>query len=432
MAAAPIKTPPLPPGFELINIDNDSLPPLPEGFELVPPEKQISRARSLISAPIRGLIEGAGDILDAAPAKYPRKGVEAMAKRFLPSRDLPLERGLHRAGRLAPLAATGGEGVIAKIARTGAGALAGQIAEEVGAPDYIQSLAELSAFMVPKIGGKLQPSKSQKEAVDFLKSKGLTEREITPLIQSEKKLRRLGKFASKSEETAETLKSAGKKLGQGFEELKETAQAKGASLPRNKMTPFFEELDKTLNKISPRFKRLLKQDFEDFENSKMGFNDFVDFWQDINQTVKGQTGGRGVLNILKEPLQKGMKEIDPGLTQEFNKLNEFYSKKNKIGKILAPRQIDELLEAGKIYGMIGAIASGNFGIITKLLGAVAGRNLTKQLLTNPKLQNLSNQMLKSINQNKFPAALKAFSAFKKEYGPLTGKPGEEEIGDKAD
>ncbi len=391
-----------------------------EIFSFAEKKKQPSRARSIVSAPVKGFAKEALDILQASPVKgpIPFKGQQAIVEKLLPTQDRPLEKGLERAGKLAPLAATGGEGLLAKGIRTGVGALAGQTAEELGAPEYIQSLAELASFMAPKISGKLQPTKSQKEAVEFLRSKGLTDKEITPLIQSEK--------------TSERLQEVHEKLGQGYEELKTEAKSKNLSLPKEKMTSFFDNFDKTLQNISPRFRRLLKEDIGDFENSRMGFNDFVDFWQDINGTVKGQTGGRAVLNRLKEPLQKGLQDIDPALAKDFNKLNEFYSKKAKVAKLLSPKQLDDLFEAGKVYGAIGAIANGNMGFIKNIFGAVAGRGLVREMLTNPRLQNLSNQMLKALSQNKLQNAKKIYDVFKKEYGKLPAeKPNNKENSNKS-
>jgi hypothetical protein len=414
-----MKLPPLPEGFELES-SGSSLPPLPPGFELVNPQQSPSRKRSLINAPLKGFIKGAKELNPISPENIakliiPSNNQEKLIEKVIPTQNRPLEKGLERVGRLAPMAATGGEGLIAKGVRTGLGAIGGQIAEEFGAPEGLQSLAELSAFIGPKFSSKLTPAKSQEKALEFLKRKGLSDKEITPLIQSEKKLRKLGKFASKKESTGETLKTAGEKIGQGFEDLKVKAKESNAYLPRDKTGAFLDEFDKSLNSIRPRFKRLLGDDVKDFENSRMGFNDIVDFWQDINATVKGQEGGRAVLNKLKGPLQKGLQDINPELANEFNLLNEFYAKKAKVGKLLAPKQIDEFLDAGKTFGLMASIATGNIGFIKKILGTIAGRNIANSLLTNPRLQNLSNQMLKAINNNKIPESLKIFSTFQREF-----------------
>jgi len=425
-----IDLPPLPEGFELES-KSSSYPPLPPGFEIIPPKEPTSRKRSLINAPLKGLIKGSKELNPISPENIanlivPSDKKTKMIEKSFPTLNKPLEKGLERAGRLAIQAAGGGEGIVAKGVRTGLGALGGQIAEELGAPEGLQSLAELSAFMSPKLSSKLSPSKAQEKSVEFLRRKGLSDKEITPLLQSEKKLRKLGKFASKKESTAETLKGAGEKIGQGFEDLKIRAKDSKAYLPREKMQSFLDEFDKTLNSIRPRFKRLLGDDVKDFENSRMGFNDIVDFWQDINSTVKGQEGGRAVLNKLKAPLQKGLQDISPELATEFNQLNEFYAKKAKVGKLLSPRQLDDFLDAGKTFGLMASIATGNIGFIKKILGTIVGRNVANSLLTNPRLQNLSNQMLKSINSNKIPESLKIFSIFQREFDKSKVKPRNDE------
>src|SRR6267378_430348 len=140
-----IDLPPLPEGFELES-KSSSYPPLPPGFEIIPPKEPTSRKRSLINAPLKGLIKGSKELNPISPENIanlivPSDKKTKMIEKSFPTLNKPLEKGLERAGRLAIQAAGGGEGIVAKGVRTGLGALGGQIAEELGAPEGLQSLA---------------------------------------------------------------------------------------------------------------------------------------------------------------------------------------------------------------------------------------------------------------------------------------------------
>ena len=129
---------------------------------------ETSRTRSLLSAAPKGAVKGALELASMAdPIKY-LLGVsdttphqKQAIEKTLPTQEKPLEKGLERAGRLAVQAAGGGESFLAKGLRAGAGAVGGQLAEEMGAPEWAQNLAELAAFMSPSLAKKLKPTPSQ-------------------------------------------------------------------------------------------------------------------------------------------------------------------------------------------------------------------------------------------------------------------------------
>lgn len=387
----------------------------PEYGEVVP---NPSRARSLISAPIKGLFQGIQDVasqsLTHVPGPIGPKLQKKLLDKLLPTKEKALEGGLERAGRLAPLTLGGGESLLAKGIRTGVGAIGGEALKQAGAPEWAQSLAELSAFMAPKLSGKLQPKPSQKEAVEFLRGKGLTDKEITPLLQEEKRLRRLAPYAHKGERTRESLAGAHEKLGQGYQNIKKEGKELASGLNRQQSKEFTSKIEDKLEDISPDFQRLIKDNLKDIRNKEITFNRLYDFYQDINRKIKGVEGGKAVLGILKEPILEGLRDINPRLAKDFESINRFYAKKSQVAGILSPRQVEDLLDLGESYGALVGIATADPGLIAKTLGLIGGRAITEQLLTNPRLQNLSNQMLKAIKDNKLPLARKFLQVFKKE------------------
>ena len=331
-------------------------------------------------------------------------------EKVLPTQEKPLEKGLEKAGRLGVSAIGGPESLLAKGARVGAGALGSQLAEEAGAPEELQSLIELAAFMSPKFGKNLVPRKSQKEAVDFLRQQGLTDKEITPLIRKENFLNRtLSRIASKGKKTEKLGEATKSKLGAGFDVLKEEGAEK--FIKGSDAVAFDDKISDVIGKINPRFGRLIEKDVEALRNKGVSQKNIIDFWQDINAIVKKEEGGKAVLGILKKPLLEGLEKIDPEAAKKFVNLNNFYAKSQRFQKSLKPGLTEKLLTGGKYLGLIGSIATLNFGFLPKIIGVESARALSRELLINPRLQNLSLQITKSLAGNKLPVALRTYRMF---------------------
>lgn len=404
----------------LIPIDNAPEEVSDFRSRLIPIQEGPSRGRSLISAPIKGAVKGAVELAQITDPLKALLGLSELnphqqqaIERTLPTQDRPLEKGLQRAGRLAVSAAGGGESLLAKGIRTGVGAGLGQLAEEAGAPESIQGLAELSAFVSPKFGKKIIPKQSQKKAIDFLRGEGLTEEQITPLIKSDNFINRsLFKISSKgkkAEKLAEGMKSA---LGSRYDILKESGSQK--FLKGVDVTAFDDKLHGVLEKINPRFSRLIEKDVESLRNKGISQKNLIDFYQDINAVVGKQEGGKAVLNILKNPIIEGLHKIDPESARKFTRLNEFYAKSRKFSKSIKPGIVEKVFSGTRSLATLGSIAMGQFGFLPKLIGTHAAQLLARELTTNPRLQNLSLQMAKSLSSNQIPAALRTFKIFQEE------------------
>jgi hypothetical protein len=386
-------------------------------FELI--DDKPSRTRSIASAPIKGAVKGAHELAsfrdpiqkilglnDLKPNE--RKAIE----KILPTQDKSLEKGLERAGRLAVSTIGGPESLLAQGARVAGGAALGQVAEEAGAPEWAQGLAELAAFMSPKFGKELLPRKSQREAVDFLRGKGLSDKEIAPLIKKENVISRNLKRLSVSERLKESAQSTSEKIGENYNILK--SQGKEKFLKGADAVAFDDKLSERLGEITPGFGRLIEKSVEDLRNKGISQKNLIDFYQDINRTVKGQVGGKAVLNSLKPIILEGLEKIDPAAAKEYQLINEFYSKNKKFLKSVTPGIGHQVYSAGKILGTIGSLALGNFWVLKGWMSEKAIRELSKQFLTNPRLQNLGKQVVESIKSNKMSVARELSKRFEKE------------------
>jgi len=376
--------------------------------------ESISPVKSRTHALVKGVVKGAEDIGRLSPVRGPisPEASTRLLNRFLPSENEPIERFTERISRGLTAGAIGGPE--AALLSGGGEALA-QAAQEAGAPDWAQHLASLIPFLKGK--GGLSPTKGQKEAVEFLRAKGLTDKEITPLLKSEKVLERLAKYAHKGARVQKPLKGAHEKLGAGFGELKEAG--KTMYMPREKVTPFVEDLDKTYDKLTPDFKKLVTQNIEDLKSNPLSARSLIDFWQDINNKMRkasreGIKGGREVLGILKEPVGKALKEINPLAAKEFQQLNEFYAKNQRALATLKPKQMDHLIDIAEDLGALGSLVTGNLNYLQKFLGIAAGRILATELIINPKLQNITNRMGQALAKNQIGIYQKLLSKFQEE------------------
>ena len=395
--------------------------------EIVQERSQPSKGRSVASAYPKGLIKGATDLASlkdpfaqllgaAGVSKVQEKALEE----GLPTRDEPLEGFLERAGKLTPAVVGGGGSVAGRAARTALGAGLGELTKQYGGGPIAQGIAETAGFVAPGFGKKLIPSKGQKEAVDFLRNEGFAENEIVPLIKSENFINRFfSKVIPKGKKETQLGQTIKEKLGSGFDILKK--EGEGKSLTGSAAVQFDDTLSDVLSKINPRFARLIEKDVEALRDRGISQKNLIDFYQDINAVVKNQSGGKAVLNILKKPILEGLKKIDPEAAKKFNQLNALYARGATFMKNLKPGVIDKLFSGARGLATLGSLVIGNLSFLGKALGTHAAQSVIRELLLNPRLQNLHLQMMKAVSQNKLPVALRIMHHFAQELRKTNAK-----------
>ena len=152
-----------------------------------------SRTQSLASAFPKGLIKGAANF-SPLPNFGPVSNQlgEKLTEQFLPTqKGRNAEDILEFTGEAAPLALFGEGGLARKGLQAAAGGLAKKGAKELNLPEWAQDLVGGVGMVAPQVAENLvakgiRSATKQKGIVDFLKSKGLTDQEITPIIQDQK------------------------------------------------------------------------------------------------------------------------------------------------------------------------------------------------------------------------------------------------------
>lgn len=402
---------------------DDFFTPLPEGSQassqapqddFFTPVKEPSRARSLLGAFPKGVLQAVQSINPfQPPGPISGKGAEKAIERIFPTQEKLPEQLLQRGGKLATFLAGGRGSLVGKAARAGVGALAGQTVKELGGGEIAQDIAELSSMALPDLAKQIPAKQAQQRVVNFLRQKGFTENEITPLLQSPKKLARYAKFATKSEKTNKLMRDIYGKFDNVYSSIREQGQNL-PGLTTEQLSKFEGEFQKTLDKIPKYYRKKMTEEIADLNNSPMKFSDFIDFYQAINAEIGPVKGGRAVLGTLKAPIENAMKELSPELAKDYQLANELYGKRIDVTKHLRTSQIDDLIDLGEAGALIGGIADQNLGLIGKVLGISGARRLAREMLINPRLQNKSLRMLEAVKKNHLPLAIKLYESFKED------------------
>lgn len=296
----------------------------------------------------------------------------------------------------------------------GASGIAGQSIREAGGPEWAASTTEIGGSLLPSvISKKLIPSgKAAKDIVNSGRNIGLTEELITPLIQSEKKVATLSKVARKGSRTKEVFGKIKEKLGDSYNTIKSSKDAK-VNLPnadqiklRRDFGQIRNDLSKTLAPSPDKESALnyIEKSLETLRNTNITPEYLVNFWQDINKSVKWNSisGGKKALAQLKEPVSNILEKVSPRLAKDFEMTNDLYSKYAQISKKLKPDIIDSIVNKAEILGAPAAglaLAQGNPWALIGLGSESSLRLLSREMLINPYFQNVAKKLVTNFNQS---------------------------------
>lgn len=411
--------------------------------------EELSRTRSLASALPKGAIKSVKGIADLvnlpmdyvlsklAPEFSQKKQQMKMAQdeaieRFLPTQKKGLEDILEFTGENLPIAAFGPGAALAKGGQALAGGLAKKGAKELNLPEWAQDVASGLGMNAPgiakgAISKTLMPSKSQKPTVDYLKSKGLTDKQIVPLLQTEKKLSYLSKIATKYPEKSPVLKDIQKGLGNAYAQIFEKGAQK--NLTGKGLEMFTSDLQKTVDKLPPRFRETLKKDIDRLFAEPITYSSLAQFKDAVNDSIRGLTGktSKGVLGILKDPTNKAMSYLDKDLFKEEIFLDGLYGKMKDFSRKMTSKQTEGWFKLSKVAPAAIALMTLKFAAAPKLATtAVAAPYAAKQILTNPRFQRMHAKMWDAFNKNNISNVIKMSNLIEKEFGPISVDHVEEE------
>lgn len=379
----------------------------------------LSRIQSLAHAPAKGAVKRAGDIagfVQSIAPFLPKGGLtQEKAHKFAEEKFPTFEKGpekfLERAGGVATEALLSPGGLAAKAIQIPLGAGLGYAAEELGLPEWAQSIAEGFAFFYK--GGKKVPLKAdQKKLGEFLRNQGLTENEITPLLKTPEQINRWSGMASKGKKSRELMESIYHKSGKIYDSI--TVDAKNLPPLNNQAkTKILNDFTGIWNNLPDKFRKLIEKDVQDFlTKGRAGVEDLINLDKDINAVIGAEHGGRAAVGLFKEPIMDAIRSVNPKIAEDYSLAKELYGTRAKVkGSLVNPKDFDKFLDAGEAYALGMGIFNRDIGMIQKVLGVAGGRVLAREMLINPRLQNISIRIGEALKKNKYLLAEKYLRSF---------------------
>lgn len=339
------------------------------------------------------------------------------------------------AGEFSGTALAGGE---AGLIPGAAGAL-GESIREAGLPDWLASIVELVAGPTGEFGKKLTKpttqgamrdvlSKAKKELYDRFKSIGLSDQEITPLLQGEKKVGRLGPIAKKTETAKKAIFETSQK---GISELYNPIKKEAASLG----TMSQEQMAKLQGNLKHELQNLQKT-MKGSPEKEAAVAYLEDLIGKTEGTIIGQKGepisyrlqspeslidtiidiNRGPhwdqLKPVKDVIKKSLHEVDPKLAKKYDLTNEAFAKIKNLQKQIGLDGYEKLLTFGETGSFLLGLGTGNIPLMAGAVATEAGRQVATKLLTDPRWQGITRNIVKAAKTGNKTIAQTAYKQFK--------------------
>lgn len=361
---------------------------------------------------LKGSVEGLSRFGTALGPTQPREVTEMQlaeqTKKLdeaLPTEDGFISNATRRGLKELPTAvASPGANAASMINRSMVAGFLGEGGKELGLPEWAQSALELTAYIGPDITKKLLESGTNADLIQFAKRMGMTDAQITPLIQSDFKTKWLAKLTQKGGSTGEKIASTKSGIQQVYTKVKDSplAQKEISEIANGKL---INSLKEKISDMPREVQDVILQDLNDLLANKITGKSLINFYSDVNHNLGGKTTQ---LAQLKNPIKEALATLSPELVQDFEMANKLYERYYPIASKLKPNLVSNLITAGKALGLgTSVLTAVTTGIMTPLVGFATEKviqKLSQQMLTNPHFQQLGQKFANAISQNKFQAA----------------------------
>jgi len=331
---------------------------------------------------------------------------------LLPTEDESYgQRAIRRGLKEAPTAMAFPGSPIATLPRALAAGFIGEGAKDLGAPEWAQTALELTAYLGPDITKKLLEKGSNAELIAEARKLALSDEQITPLIQSDFKQKWLSKITPRRGATQEALEKTKEGLQSAYGKIAEGETAK-AALSTESGVKLIDSIEDLFEKMPSGVREKIKTDYKDLFKKDITGQSLINFWGDINHEL-GKHSKQ--LSLLKEPIKEALNEISPELAKNFETINKLYTKFYPIAKRLEPNLNTDIMSASKALGSLIGVLTGNYAVLEAAGIHFAGGQLAKELLINPRFQQIGNKMVEAIAENKYGMAKKLTDLLSHEF-----------------
>lgn len=330
-----------------------------------------------------------------------------------------IERGIERFLTEAPSVAAFPGAAAPAIGRAALSSGASQLVEELGGGETAQNIAGITAALSPSVAKKLLTSGKLGEIVKTGRELGLTDAQIAPLLQGETKQKWLSALAVKGGKTQATLEETKKGLIGIYDTIRSSdAATKALSTPVKYKT--LGKLEEIVSKLPTEFRSGIASDLEELSKSgAIKGNNLIDFWQKINALVSDNPKKYSKLTLMKPAINKALNSLSPELGKSFQQANQLYGKYAEIASKLKPGIADAILKVGEITGGLWSLFTGNLPALASIAGESGVRRIGRELLINPRFQQLGQKLVSAFNQGKWVAAKKIADQYAKEVEPFS-------------
>lgn len=417
--------------------------PLSQNIEEYSKETEVPWYKSWPSAAAKGFVEGVASLgkafsgdLDPYQSELEKKQRAATLEELLPTNE-GFASGTIEKGTKAITEVGGGRGALQTLIRGAGAGLASQTAEEMGGGETAQAVAQLPFTMAPDIGGKIVPkrilsgktaekieqvlgsalparvknaigtAREEQELAKFARLQGLDFNEFMLMLNRRGILKDAAvDVSSKGRKTVERFSQAKKGLDRVWEGISTRESAKKA-LSGEDFSQFMKEVNNTSSKLPDAQRKLIAEDLNDLIRSNATGADLINFWQDLNYHIRK---GEGALGQYKGPIEKALIKLDPELAKDFKLTNKLHGNFADLAYRMSPDLAEHLFKKGESGALLVGVATGNSGIFQKVLGTVGGRAFAREIVTNPKIQNLASRWLSTAQRGLPKAAEKLYNS----------------------
>lgn len=243
------------------------------------------------------------------------------------------------------------------------------------------------------------------------RSIGLTDNQLTPILQPDLKTRLHGRFSKSPQSMLDKINDTRDQIGLNYQALKAKGRQTGVLNPRqqtalhNDLATMHADISNT-NVVGPDNQAILKV----LEDAMNGINTtpqtiekLINTHFNINNIPNWSAAkdGKRRLAEVNKFFQKAISDRNPRIGEEFKLTNKMYKKqaefRDKVGIGRTAENILSVAEtAGLLSGLAYGVTTGDYKNAANIVGLSMARRLSTQLLTNPRLQGMHRNMMQAL------------------------------------
>lgn len=399
----------------------------------MPQEEEVPWYKSYPSAIGRGAIEATrkvGELMsgrerDPTVRKQQQEFFEDVYQKYLPTGNTfgpnAVQRGTEAAlisqafPAIGPNPMSGGP----VAGRAFLGGLSGETVKELGGPPWMQTAAELVTNLIPDFRKQIpnrmptQGAQQEKALIQAAERFGMKPEEYALTLNQRGPVKDFVKeVASKGGRQVDRFERTRQSLGRVWNNLRSTPEANKA-LTGVQSSQLINRLSNRLSNLPAEQRNRIQQDFNDLLGTQMRGTDIIDFWQKLNYYIPR---GERALGRLKGDLRNALNQISPELGRDFALTNQLYGNFLDQAQRMGPNIAESLIRQGETGLVLTAVTTGNYPLLKKVLGPIAGRQVATELSTNPRFMNLSSKFINAVERKLPEAAQKTLDTLIVELG----------------